>query len=326
MVCIQRFVDAGKNSLSALGREFGCSDTMRGSNVLSVDIDGLDNEIFELRTPGDLHQGRRWAFPVRRPAHPPAIAAANVGQPLRRFTSLAQSKGYSLVCYSGNAFYVRNDSIGSLEPKTDQEAYRDFLTRLSTAEREWLLLANNGLVPPFYRYCNPLLRRGDLPMPRGARRCSSPRPCPTSRSARCRHLRSFSGKEKASSPTQRFFAILASVVTFGLVIELIRRRKLREEYALLWVATTLGMIVLSTWYGLIERITHLIGAVTVTTTIFLFAFLFLLVISVHITTVLSRLTVQVRRMAQEMAVLEAGRAAMAKPDGSPGAGDRSEAP
>lgn len=116
------------------------------------------------------------------------------------------------------------------------------------------------------------------------------------------------------TPTQRFFAILASVVTFALVIELIRRRKLREEYALLWVATTIGMIVLSTWYGLIERITHLIGAVTVTTTLFLFGFLFLLVISVHFTTVLSRLTVQVRRMAQEMAVLEAERAARAKSD------------
>lgn len=118
------------------------------------------------------------------------------------------------------------------------------------------------------------------------------------------------------TPTQRFFAILASTLTFGLVLELIRRRKLREEYALLWVATTVGMIVLSTWYGLIERITHLIGAVAVTTTLFLFAILFLLVISVHFTTVLSRLTLQVRRMAQEMAVLEAERTAHAKqPDG-----------
>lgn len=116
------------------------------------------------------------------------------------------------------------------------------------------------------------------------------------------------------TPTQRFFAIVASVVTFGLVIELIRRRKLREEYALLWVMTTLGMIVLSTWYGLIERITRLIGAVAVTTTLFIFALFFLLLISVHFSTVLSRLTVQVRRMAQEMAVLEAERAAKGKTD------------
>lgn len=110
------------------------------------------------------------------------------------------------------------------------------------------------------------------------------------------------------TPTQRFFAITASVVTFGVVIELIRRRKLREEYAFLWVMTTLGMIVLSAWYGLIEKITHMIGAVVVTTTLFIFALLFLLAIAVHVTMVLSRLTVQVRRMAQEIAVLEAERA------------------
>ena len=109
------------------------------------------------------------------------------------------------------------------------------------------------------------------------------------------------------TPTQRFFAILASVATFLVVIELIRRRRLREEYAFLWVTTSIGMVVLSTWYGLIERITRWIGAVAVTTTLFLFAFLFLLLISVHFTTVLSRLTVQVRRLAQELAILEAER-------------------
>lgn len=120
------------------------------------------------------------------------------------------------------------------------------------------------------------------------------------------------------TPTQRFFAITASIVTFGVVIELIRRRKLREEYAFLWVMTSLGMIVLSSWYGLIEKITHLIGAVVVTTTLFIFALLFLLLISVHFTMVLSRLTVQVRRLAQEIAVLEAERAAVRGGEGGEG--------
>jgi Mg2+/citrate symporter len=101
------------------------------------------------------------------------------------------------------------------------------------------------------------------------------------------------------------FAVAASLFTFGVIIELIRRRKLREEYAFLWVITSAGMIVLSAWYGLIEWITHRIGAVTVTTTLFLFALLFLLLISVHFTTVLSRLTVQVRRLTQELAILQA---------------------
>lgn len=118
------------------------------------------------------------------------------------------------------------------------------------------------------------------------------------------------------TPTQRVFAVAASLVTFVVIIELIRRRKLREEYAFLWVVTGAGMIVLSAWYGLIEWITHAIGAVTVTTTLFLFALLFLLLISVHFTTVLSRLTLQVRRLTQELAILQASRfAENPPPDG-----------
>jgi hypothetical protein len=67
------------------------------------------------------------------------------------------------------------------------------------------------------------------------------------------------------------------------------------------------MVVLSAWYGFIERLTHFIGAVTATTTLFIFGLLFLLVISVHFSTVISRLTQQVRRLTQEVAILEAER-------------------
>jgi hypothetical protein len=109
------------------------------------------------------------------------------------------------------------------------------------------------------------------------------------------------------TPTQRVFAIVTSIATFLVVMELIRRRRLREEYALLWVFTTVGMMLLATWYGLIEWITQVIGAVAVTTTLFLFALIFLLLISVHFTTVISRLTVQVRRLTQELAILQAER-------------------
>jgi hypothetical protein len=121
------------------------------------------------------------------------------------------------------------------------------------------------------------------------------------------------------TPTQRVFAIVTSVTTFLVVMELVRRRRLREEYAFLWVLTTVGMMVLATWYGLIEWITQAIGAVAVTTTLFLFALLFLLLISVHFTTVISRLTVQVRRLAQELAILQAERDRAAGDPGPTGA-------
>jgi hypothetical protein len=106
---------------------------------------------------------------------------------------------------------------------------------------------------------------------------------------------------------QRLFAVLTSLATLGLVLELVRRRRLKEEYSWLWISTAAGMLVLSGWYGLIEWVSHAIGAVTVTTTLFLFGLIFLLLISVHFSTVISRLTQQVRRLTQELAILTAER-------------------
>ena len=106
---------------------------------------------------------------------------------------------------------------------------------------------------------------------------------------------------------QRVFAIATSLATLLGILELVRRRKLKEEYSWLWILTALGMVALSSWFGLIERLTHLIGAVTPTTTLFLFGLLFLLLISVHYSTVLSRVTQQVRRLTQELAILSAER-------------------
>jgi hypothetical protein len=121
------------------------------------------------------------------------------------------------------------------------------------------------------------------------------------------------------TPSQRAFAIVTSVATFLFILELVRRRRLREEYSFLWIVTTIGMVVLSAWYGAIEHLTTIIGAVTATTTLFIFGLLFLLVISVHFSTVISRLTQQVRRLTQELAILTAERddVAVEKPPAKP---------
>ena len=105
--------------------------------------------------------------------------------------------------------------------------------------------------------------------------------------------------------TQHIFAIITSALTLIGILELVRRRKLKEEYSWLWILTAVGMLALSTFFGLIERLTRLIGAVTATTTLFIFGLLFLLLISVHFSTVLSRVTQQVRRLTQELAILSA---------------------
>jgi len=127
--------------------------------------------------------------------------------------------------------------------------------------------------------------------------------------------------------TQRLFAIITSVGTLLVILELVRRRKLKEEYSWLWFLTAAIMVVLSSWYGLIEKLSRLIGAVAPTTTLFLFGLLFLLLISVHFSTMISRLTQQVRRLTQECAILEAElNQVRAGRDREPGGAHSPEAP
>jgi hypothetical protein len=102
---------------------------------------------------------------------------------------------------------------------------------------------------------------------------------------------------------QTIFALVTSVVAFLFVLELVRRRRLREEYSWLWLLTAGGMVMLAVWYRLLVVITHLVGAVTPLNTLLLCAILFLFAIAVHYSVIISRLTTQVKNLAQELALL-----------------------
>ena len=102
---------------------------------------------------------------------------------------------------------------------------------------------------------------------------------------------------------QTLFALVTSVVAFLFVLELVRRRRLLEEYSWLWLLTAGGMVLLAVWYRLLVVITHVVGAVTPLNTLLLCAVLFLFAIAVHYSVIISRLTTQVKNLAQELALL-----------------------
>jgi Uncharacterized conserved protein (DUF2304) len=99
-------------------------------------------------------------------------------------------------------------------------------------------------------------------------------------------------------------ALVFGVGLLIIIIDLVRRRKLREEYSWLWLMTGAGILVLSLWFDLLKWITHLVGAITPSSTIFLFAFLFLIFISLHFSVVISKLTDRNKELAQRYALLE----------------------
>lgn len=99
-------------------------------------------------------------------------------------------------------------------------------------------------------------------------------------------------------------ALLVGIGMLTLIIELVRRRKLREEYSWLWLMTGSIILLLALWFDLLKWVTHVVGAVTPASTIFLFAFLFLILISLHFSVVISKLTDRNKELAQRYALLE----------------------
>ena len=101
----------------------------------------------------------------------------------------------------------------------------------------------------------------------------------------------------------KFLAVLGSGTVMVVVVELIRRGRLKEKYSLLWLFAAGLLIVFSLSRGLLEYASRLIGIYYPPSFLFLLAFLFLLLITLHFSVVLSGLTEKNKKLAQELALL-----------------------
>jgi hypothetical protein len=100
-------------------------------------------------------------------------------------------------------------------------------------------------------------------------------------------------------------AALASVLLLLVVFELIRSRRLRERYALLWLLTGVVLLVLSVWRGGLNTIAGWFGISGYPPAIlFAVGILFILLVLLHYSTVISRLSDQSTILAQRLALLE----------------------
>jgi cell division protein FtsW (lipid II flippase) len=100
--------------------------------------------------------------------------------------------------------------------------------------------------------------------------------------------------------------VVASVVLLLVVLELIRSRRLRERYALLWLATGIVLTVLSAWRDGLNTIARWVGIRSYPPAVlFAVGILFILAVLLHYSTVISRLSDQNVLLAQRLSLLEA---------------------
>jgi hypothetical protein len=168
--CLRTLVDGASSSLPRIMRE---RKLERRLDFVSVDIDGLDYEVFASFT--EFPEPPRVVCVEAATGHNPddtrivdrAVAATGVGQPLRHFDEIAKRMNYRLVCYlATNAFFMhrdvgREDEFPTLSPR---EAWLQNieLVRGSRFDREYLYRMNLGKQPPGFKFGNPLLSAQSL--------------------------------------------------------------------------------------------------------------------------------------------------------------------
>jgi hypothetical protein len=99
-------------------------------------------------------------------------------------------------------------------------------------------------------------------------------------------------------------AIVAAVWFLLVVLELVRRRRLGERYALLWLFTCVVVLFFAAWPAALERFASAVGVAYAPTALFILAGAFVLLVLLHYATVVSSLTDRNTRLAQRVAILE----------------------
>ena len=97
--------------------------------------------------------------------------------------------------------------------------------------------------------------------------------------------------------------VAAGALLLG-VLELVRRRKLLERYALVWLFSAAVLLGLAAWAGLLTTIAETVGIRYPPSALFVIAFGFILLLLLHFSIAVSRLTDQSKVLAQRLALLE----------------------
>ena len=105
-------------------------------------------------------------------------------------------------------------------------------------------------------------------------------------------------------PRLQIVAIVAAVGLLLFVLELVRRRALMERYALLWLFSSIVIVVLAVWTDALTTIARQLGIVSAPNALFFVAIAFILLLLLHFSAAMSRLTDQSKVLAQRQAILE----------------------
>jgi hypothetical protein len=101
----------------------------------------------------------------------------------------------------------------------------------------------------------------------------------------------------------RIISLVVSLLFVAYVVWLVHSRKLRETDSIVWILAGLAIFVLAVWVKPLFLLTNLIGAKIPVSTLFFSGMIFLTFISLWMTTRISKLSDDVKELAQKVTLL-----------------------
>lgn len=100
--------------------------------------------------------------------------------------------------------------------------------------------------------------------------------------------------------------IIAVLIICALIviIDMIRKKRLELSYALSWLLVGIGVLILDVFPQLIKTISEKIGIVSPVNMLFFFGFCFSLIIIFVLTIAVSKLSIKIKQLAQQIAIYE----------------------
>jgi hypothetical protein len=99
-------------------------------------------------------------------------------------------------------------------------------------------------------------------------------------------------------------AVAGAAALLLIVLEMVRRRRLMERYALLWLLSAVVILGLAVWQDALQRLAEAMGIVAAPNALFFVALAFVLFLLLHFSAAMSRLSDQSKVIAQRHAILE----------------------
>ncbi|MEK6443522.1 DUF2304 domain-containing protein [Pseudonocardia sp. T1-2H] len=99
------------------------------------------------------------------------------------------------------------------------------------------------------------------------------------------------------------FSVVVAIAALVFVVEMLRRRRLREKYAVIWVIISIGTLVVAIFPGLLGGIAQLIGIQTPSNLLFFASLIVLFAVSLQLSREVGLLEEQSRRLAEEVGAL-----------------------